>query len=169
MATYYEVLEIARGVPADEVKKAYRALAIKWHPDKNPENAQAEERFKEVVEAYAVLGNPDTRKSYDLQLAMGGGDRFDPSKIDPSTMDPEFFMDTFVGLFGAYLDEKVPGFRGAVRSAANDAKAKEKKKQARSSVCKRCNGKGRVRLKQGQFVLFVACNVCKDSQKSGRI
>ena len=58
---YYEVLEVQRGASADEIKKAYRKAALKYHPDKNPGDKSAEEKFKEAAEAYDVLSNPDKR------------------------------------------------------------------------------------------------------------
>jgi curved DNA-binding protein len=62
---YYKILEVAREASQEEIKKAYRKLARKYHPDLNPNNKIAEERFKEISEAYEVLGNPESRKKYD--------------------------------------------------------------------------------------------------------
>ena len=62
---YYEVLGVAKTATPDEIKKAYRALAIKYPPDKNPGNKEAEEKFKEAAEAYSVLSDPEKRKKYD--------------------------------------------------------------------------------------------------------
>ena len=62
---YYEVLGLARGAGAEDVKKAYRKLAVQFHPDKNPGDKKAEERFKEVSEAYEVLSDPQKRQMYD--------------------------------------------------------------------------------------------------------
>jgi len=65
---YYEVLGLAKGASDEEIKKAYRRLAVKYHPDKNPGDKAAEEKFKELGEAYGVLGDADKRAAYD-QLA----------------------------------------------------------------------------------------------------
>ena len=70
---YYEVLGIEKGASADEIKKAYRKTALKYHPDRNPDDKEAEEKFKEAAEAYDVLSNPDKRASYD-QFGHAGMD-----------------------------------------------------------------------------------------------
>ena len=62
---YYEVLGVVRNAPAEEIKRAYRQMALKHHPDRNPGNREAEERFKEAAEAYSVLGDPEKRTTYD--------------------------------------------------------------------------------------------------------
>ena len=74
---YYEVLGVAKGASADEIKKAYRKLAVKYHPDKNPDNKEAEEKFKEAAEAYAVLSDADKRAKYD-QFGHAGVDGAGP-------------------------------------------------------------------------------------------
>ena len=62
---YYEVLGVAKNASADEIKKAYRKLAVKYHPDRNPDNKEAEEKFKEAAEAYDVLSDTEKRAKYD--------------------------------------------------------------------------------------------------------
>src|SRR5271170_8459776 len=74
---YYEVLGVSRGTSAEDIKKAYRKLAVKFHPDKNPGDKSAEDKFKELGEAYEVLSNVDKRSAYDRfghqAFTQGGG------------------------------------------------------------------------------------------------
>ena len=62
---YYDILGVAKGASSQEIKKAYRKLAVKYHPDKNAGNKAAEEKFKGISEAYAVLSDPEKKKQYD--------------------------------------------------------------------------------------------------------
>ena len=71
---YYEVLGVARDCTTDDLKKAYRRLAMQYHPDRNQGDKQAEERFKEVGEAYACLSDPQKRQRYDAFVGLDGGE-----------------------------------------------------------------------------------------------
>jgi molecular chaperone DnaJ len=62
---YYEVLGVGKNASPDEIKKSYRKLALQFHPDRNPDNKEAEEKFKELAEAYEVLTDPEKRQQYD--------------------------------------------------------------------------------------------------------
>ncbi|MCB1106944.1 MAG: molecular chaperone DnaJ [Chlamydiia bacterium] len=101
MADYYEVLGLSKGASSDEIKKAYRKLALKYHPDKNADNPDAEKKFKEVSEAYEVLSDDKKRQIYDQYgsdalngAGMGGG----PGGFSSSSMEEA--LRTFMGAFG---------------------------------------------------------------------
>ena len=83
---YYEVLGVLREAPLAEIKKAYRQAAVKYHPDRNPENHEAEEKFKEAAEAYSVLSDEGKRARYDRfgHAGLGSG---------PAGFDPDIFTD----------------------------------------------------------------------------
>ncbi|MCI2122085.1 MAG: DnaJ domain-containing protein, partial [Bacteroidales bacterium] len=72
---YYAVLGVGRNATPDEIKKAYRQMALKYHPDRNPGNKEAEDKFKEAAEAYDVLSNPDKKARYDQfgEAGVNGG------------------------------------------------------------------------------------------------
>ena len=114
---YYEVLGVEKGANADEIKKAYRKAALKYHPDKNPGDASAEEKFKEAAEAYDVLSNADKRARYDqfghagMSGAAGGGGAYSGGGF---TMDDIFrnFGDIFGGHFGGGSFSGFGGFGG---------------------------------------------------------
>ena len=109
---YYEVLGVSKSASADEIKKAYRVLAKKYHPDANPGDKTAEAKFKEASEAYAVLSDPDKKKAYDTY----GHAAFDPNSaagaasgfggFDFGSMD---FSDIFSDLFGGRAGDDIFG------------------------------------------------------------
>lgn len=106
---YYEVLGVSRGATEEEVKKAYRQLALKFHPDRNPDNKEAEEKFKEATEAYEVLSNADKRQRYDQFGHEGmrpGADFHGYTDINDVF---SHFSDIFGGGFGNSVFEEVFG------------------------------------------------------------
>ena len=107
---YYQVLGLSKGCTEEEVKKAYRKLAKKYHPDVNPGDKEAEERFKEINEAYAILSDPEKKSRYD-QFGFagvdpsyggggGGGFSFDMGDIDLGDIFGSFFGGGFGGFGG---------------------------------------------------------------------
>lgn len=110
---YYEVLGVKKEATQDQIKKAYRKLAKQYHPDANPGNKKAEEKFKEINEAYEVLGNEDKRRKYDQfgsEFKFANGYDFDPSQFgfnggNTGSRGFSDFFDMFFGDGGLNIDE----------------------------------------------------------------
>jgi molecular chaperone DnaJ len=183
---YYEVLEVDRTAAEGELKSAFRKLAMKWHPDRNPGDKTCEARFKEINEAYEVLKDPDKRAAYDrfghaaFENRPAGG---------PGGFGPDFtsaFSDLFEGIFGMggararsgrergadlrynmeiRLEEAYSGKTAQVRiptsvtcEACSGSGAKT---GTRPKTCPTCAGQGRVRHAQGFFTLERTCPNCQ--------
>ncbi len=117
---YYEVLGVAKTASADEIKSAYRKLAMKWHPDRNPGNPEAKEKFQEASEAYEVLSNPEKRQRYDQYGHQGvnfgqGGFDFNNATADFG----DIFSQIFGGGGGGFADMFGGMFGGGRRRAAD--------------------------------------------------
>ena len=107
---YYEVLGVEKSASADEIKKAYRKMAIKYHPDKNPGDKEAEEKFKEAAEAYDVLSNPEKKQRYDQfgHAGMGGA----ASGGFGGGFSMEDIFSQFGDIFGGHFGGGFGGFGG---------------------------------------------------------
>ena len=108
---YYEVLGVDKNASADEIKKAYRKLAVKYHPDKNPDNKEAEEKFKEAAEAYSVLSDADKKARYD-QFGHAGVDGAGPDFSQGFGNLNDILNDLFGGAFGGGFGGGFGGFGG---------------------------------------------------------
>ena len=184
---YYEVLGVLREAPISEIKKAYRQAAVKYHPDRNPGNDEAEEKFKEAAEAYSVLSDEGKRARYDRfgHAGLGSG---------PAGFDPDVFTDFgdilgdffgFGDLFGGRSGRGTQSRRGAdlrydleldFEQAAFGIKTKIKIPRHHTcstcsgsgadpenglATCTQCSGKGQTRYQQGFFSITRTCTACQ--------
>ncbi|MDB5261631.1 MAG: dnaJ [Adhaeribacter sp.] len=156
---YYEILGVSKGAAADEIKKAYRKIAIKFHPDKNPDDPTAEDKFKEAAEAYEVLSNQDKRARYDRfghQGVNGGGN-------GSMNMEDIFsqFGDIFGGGQGSPFGDFFGGGRGNGRRVRKGTNLRIKLKLDLEEVA---NGvEKKIKVKR-----YVACNGCSgNGSKNG--
>src|SRR5262245_4049673 len=187
---YYEVLGVGRNATEQEIKSAYRKLALKHHPDRNPGDKQAEERFKEAAEAYGVLGDPEKRRRYDAYghagVAGAAGAGFDPTIFsDFSDILGDFFG--FGDLFGRRrggrhrgsdlrydleltLEEAAFGTETHVQiPRAESCRACSGSGSApgtQPETCPTCRGTGQQTFQQGYFTVARTCGRCRGA---GRI
>lgn len=157
---YYELLGVDKTASLEEIKKAYRSLAMKYHPDKNPGDKKAEEKFKEINEAYAVLSDSNKRAQYDQFGKVEGVPNFEGFRGFEDVGD--IFGDLFEGFFGTTTKKRRGSKRGSdlqlkVEITLLDAKKGIKKeiKIPRLEKCNVCNGTG---LKEGTHP--VTCKTC---------
>jgi molecular chaperone DnaJ len=185
---FYEILGVSKAATEQEIKTAYRKLAVKYHPDKNPDDRQAEEQFKQAAEAYSVLGDPQKRAHYDRFGASGLGTSagFDPSIFSEfGDIFGDFFG--FGDLFGGGPRRRAAAQRGSdlrydlqvsFREAAFGLKTKIQVPRLEAcpacrgtgaapgsgpSACPTCQGQGQVRYQQGFFSISRTCQQCQGS------
>jgi molecular chaperone DnaJ len=191
---YYEILEVSRDATGAEIKKSYRKLAIKYHPDKNPGDPEAEERFKRINEAYDVLGKDEKRQIYD-QYGKEGLERqgagFHANSMD-DIMDifNSMFGGGFGGGFGGQNRRRDPSLKYAMdfeitldlpfneavfgiekeinityKVPCNDCNGTGAK-DGKMKACEYCKGQGQVVMRQGFMTFAQECPKCQGSGQS---
>ncbi|WP_240126145.1 molecular chaperone DnaJ [Thermomonas alba] len=185
---YYEVLGVSRNASDEELKKAYRRCAMKYHPDRNPGDKAAEAAFKECKEAYEVLSDGGKRRLYDqyghaaFEHGMGGGNA-GPGFADMG----DIFGDIFGNIFGGGrqqaprrgadigyvmeldLEEAVAGIEKTIRVptlAICEPCKGSGSEDGRIETCRSCHGRGQVRVQRGPFVMQSPCPHCDGSGRT---
>lgn len=190
---YYEVLGVSKGASDDELKKAYRRLAMKYHPDRNPDSEEAEAKFKEAKEAYEILGDAEKRQAYD---------QFGHAGVDPNNQGGfgggfggggfgDAFGDIFGDIFGGggrrggqsyaqrgadlqynmelSLEEAVHGVEKKIEIPTEVhcevCNGTGAKKGTSPQQCTTCGGLGQVRMQQGFFSVQQTCPHCRGTGK----
>jgi molecular chaperone DnaJ len=185
----YEVLGVAKSASADEIKKAYRKLAREYHPDRNPGDSAAEERFKEVQGAYDLLSDPEKRKQYDAFGSANGRGGFQGANVNFGDFNIDDFADLgdfFGGLFGRRgggrtqtqaqrgtdvevevslsFEDSLKGIETKIpvtlETACSECHGSGAKPGTSPKICPECKGRGVVAESQGFFALSQPCPRC---------
>ena len=187
MKDYYETLGVGRDATQDEIKKAFRKLALKYHPDRNPDNKISEDKFKEVNEAYSCLGDAEKRRQYDM-TGFCGTEAFGAGFAGSQAFSG--FGEVFEDIFGEFFGAAFGGRRGPRPERGQDlrydvqidlAEAAQGKKlgikvprsvncaecngtgsaTGQTAACTDCKGTGQVRFQQGFFSVSRTCGKCR--------
>lgn len=184
MKDYYQILELERNATESDIKKAYRRLALKYHPDRNHGDKSAEEKFKKINEAYACLSNPEKKANYDtFGTAEGAGADFGFGGF--STDFGDIFGDIFSDFFGTFtgkrrvrptkgpdlrydleidITEVVSGAEKIInvprQETCKSCGGNGSKNGSNISTCTACKGAGQTRLQQGFFTIARTCGSC---------
>jgi molecular chaperone DnaJ len=184
----YEILGVAKGASAEEIKKAYRKLAREYHPDRNPGDASAEERFKEVQGAYDLLSDPEKRTQYDTFGSANGRGGFQGGNVNFGDFNIDDFGDLFGGLFGGRggraggrtsraqrgtdvevevnlsFEDSLKGVETKIpvtlETACSECHGSGARPGTAPKICPECNGRGVVAESQGFFALSQPCPRC---------
>lgn len=164
---YYDVLGVSRSASADEIKKAYRKIAIQYHPDKNPGNKEAEEKFKEAAEAYEVLSNPEKREHYD----RFGHARVGNGGFGGGSMNMEDIFSQFGDIFGGSNPfESFFGGGGTRRRGRKGSNLRIKLKLTLEEIANGVEKKIKVnRLVRAEGVTFKTCSTCQGTGQMKRV
>jgi molecular chaperone DnaJ len=186
---YYEVLGVAKNTEEGEIKKAYRRIAMKFHPDRNPDDPKADEKFKEASEAYEILSDAEKRKAYDQFGHAGVNSQFGAGGAGAGDFGgfSDVFSDVFGDIFGAggrgggrrgpqrgsdlrynlemTLEEAVRGVEKKIRIptlvTCQPCGGSGAKAGSKPVTCNTCGGVGQVRMQQGFFSVQQTCPNCR--------
>lgn len=174
---YYKILGVDRGASIEEIKKAYKKLALKHHPDKNPGDKQAEEKFKEINEAHSVLSDPEKKKKYDLTGSENGhGGGFDPFAYHEEMMNRfrrghhdfhsqrERKGQSIQIVISVSLEDIFSGVSKNINyqknSSCDKCDGNGSYEGKNINVCNACGGNGRVNYRHGNFFVENTCHQC---------
>ena len=183
---YYEVLGVSQAASGPELKKAFKKLAMKYHPDRNPDDPQADLKFKEAAEAYEVLSDSEKKSTYDQYghagvQGMNGGAGGGFQDFDVGDIFGDIFGDVFGGRRSSSrrsargqdlqynidlsLKEAILGVKKTIKipvhKSCGDCSGSGAKAGSSSIKCSQCTGQGQVRMQQGFFSVQQPCNACR--------
>lgn len=183
---YYDILQVNKSADLSTIKKSYRKLAHVYHPDKNPDNKQAEEKFKEICEAYSILSNPQKRKQYD-QFGDAGlnTNGFNSSSVNINDIFGDIFGDIFSENKNTYnspkkgkdihyslnidFNESITGTIKKIEISRKDVCTRCYGSGAEAGsnpvTCMSCNGRGEVSAMKGFFAITQTCDKCNGTGK----